>query len=117
MPLRVICFILSLCLFWAGIGSFESPALPAETGSVEQAFAHVDGDGQRTPGTVTDHHLDDQPSQPHSDTQAAGLPPPPLLKPGTPAKLKPSAGPQPCMLTPYIEGPQRPPRCTAPRSA
>jgi hypothetical protein len=110
MPLRVICFALSLCLFWAGIGSFESPALVAEPSCYAQASADVAGDTQADAGTVADHHLDDLPSQSVADAQTVGLPPPPLLQPWTPAGSCPASGPQPCMPTPYIEGLQRPPR-------
>jgi hypothetical protein len=111
---RPFAFLLALVLLWSGasacepLGSFLAADLaeqPLIAGSAEP--------GDRSEGTVADHHLDDLPSQSPGDLMQdlPGLPPSALTIRGRaaavacPLPLEPARLPAPCLAAP-----ERPPR-------
>ena len=107
---RVIALLLAVVLFWSGLGTLEAPSALAQP-STDQ-IAHPGGPAGLNDGSVEDHHLDDLPSQAHSDPSAE--------TPGLLAAPLASMAPALVMATPrtfvsavagppYLAGPLRPP--------
>jgi hypothetical protein len=112
---RPLAFFLALVLLWSGasacepLGSFLAADLasqPLIAGSAEP--------GDRSEGTVADHHLDDLPSQAPGDLapDLPGLPPSLRAVCGQAAAAPCPRPAEPTMLpAPCLAAPDRPPRC------
>jgi hypothetical protein len=118
---RPLAFLLALVLLWSAasacepLGSFLAADLAAQpliAGSAEP--------GDRSEGTVADHHLDDVPAQPPGDLapDLPALPPSPRAVGfrATAAACPRPAGPT-MLPAPCLAAPERPPRCSVPAGA
>jgi hypothetical protein len=117
---RSICFFLALVLLWSGFSAWEQPdAFIAADFTSEPLIAGAAEPGDRSAGTVADHHLDDQPSQSQGDPMPDL---PGLLPLGLTARAmtltmeRPRQGDFPVPPTPCLARPEHPPR-QAPVSA
>jgi len=108
---------LAIVLLWSGFSTVEAPRASAQPAHEQKlAIAHADGKAAGHGGSVEHHHLDDLPSQAHSDTPAE--PPgllPATLTPSVPLvkMAQPRAFASAAAELPFIAGPLRPPRNAA----
>ncbi len=116
MPSRLLAFFLALVLAWSGLSAWEP--LGAILAAERAAQSLVAEPGDRSAGTVADHHLDDQPSQFQGNPvpDLTGLPAPvPAIALAAVAAARPRLGESPALPAPCLAHPERPPR--SPRDA
>lgn len=103
---RLLAVFLAFVLLWSGATAHESLLLPATAQAAASMLATDDG-------SVTDHHLDDQPVQSLGDapTDTPALPCAALRLPAKPAVPATSSAHRPTSWASHVpEGPRRPPR-------
>lgn len=116
MPSRVIALFLAFAMFWSGLSTFEAPSNPAQHSAEQQHGAHAAGLPGQADGSVTDHHLDDLPSQAQSEppSETPGfLPTPPLPVALFQETARRHAFASAAAGSPFLAGPLRPPCPTA----
>jgi hypothetical protein len=120
MGSRLVASLLVLVLSWSAVGTIEGLPRLAQHFPNQLAVLSLSGsteDGHT--GSVEDHHLDDLPGQPVSDTplDSSGLPhAEPTLRLGNDGALRRPAAPSVLRAAPCLAGPLRPP-CGAERLA
>jgi len=111
MPSRSLALFLALVLVWSGFSALEPlEALLAADRAVPSLVADP---GDRSAGTVTDHYLDDQPSQSQGNPapDLTGLPAlAPAVALAALAADRPRLGDLPALPAPCLAHPERPPQ-------
>jgi hypothetical protein len=118
MPRRLLCFFLALLTCWSAMATQEDVFLPlADPAGAPMLVATGPHADPRSDGSVTDHHLDDQPVQAVQLEASADLHG--LL--GVPCRVSacdaavvaPGQGGTPPLPAPCLDGPLRPPPAPA----
>lgn len=118
MPSRVIALLLAFVLFWSGFTTYEQAVLVEVTNAEQVDVRSADGLANGLlDGVIDDHHLHDLPAaQAHAES-VTDLPDLLLAPAEAPAPGLAMAPPRPyasrARMTPYLDGPQRPPCATA----